>query len=97
LMGTAYYMAGISASFSGQYARADQMLRGALPLIGNDPSQTASALYELGMSNYRMADAAPARAKDALAYWRRCATMKSSFQGQAMKNIEAVRAEFNLP
>jgi tetratricopeptide (TPR) repeat protein len=97
MVGTAYYMAGISASFSGQYGKADQYLRAALPLIGNDAAQQASALYELGMSNYRMADSAPARAKDALAYWRRCATIKSNFQGQAMKNIEAVRAEFNLP
>lgn len=96
MLGAAYYMAGISSSVSGQFFRADQMLRAALPLISSDPAQEASALYALGMSNYKLADSSPARAKDALAFWRRCAAIKSSVQAQAAKNAEAVRVEFNL-
>ena len=97
MLGQAYYMAGIVSSFNGQYGRADQMLRAALPLITGDATQEASALYELGMSNYKLADSAPGRARDALAFWRRCASIRSSFQAQAAKNVEAVRSEFNLP
>jgi tetratricopeptide (TPR) repeat protein len=97
LLGAAYYMVGISSSFSGQYGRADQMLRAALPLIVNDATEEASALYELGMANYKLADSNPGRARDALAFWRRCAGLRSNFQAQAMKNADAVRAEFNLP
>ncbi|HVO97593.1 MAG TPA: hypothetical protein VMT15_05975 [Bryobacteraceae bacterium] len=97
MLGAAYYIAGITSSFNGQYARADQMLRAALPLISGNAAEEASALYELGMSNYKLADTSPTRAKDALAFWLRCAAMQSNFQAQAAKNAEAVRAEFNLP
>jgi len=97
MLGQAYYMAGIVSSVNGQYGRADQMLRAALPLISGDAVQEASALYELGMSNYKLADSAPGRARDALAFWRRCASIKSSFQAQAVRNADAVRSEFNLP
>jgi hypothetical protein len=37
------------------------------------------------------------RAQEAIKYWRRCATIKSNFQAQALKNVEATRIEFNLP
>ncbi len=96
-LGAAYYMAGSASSVTGQYARADQMLRAALPLISGNPAQMASALYQLGMSNYKLADTSPARAKDALAFWRRCSDIQSAVQAQAAKNAEAVRSEFNLP
>jgi hypothetical protein len=97
IVGAAYYMGGVSSSMTAQYARADQMLRAALPLIAGDANQEASALYQLGVSNYHLADTNPGRAKDALAYWRRCAAYKSNFQAQAMKNADSIRSEFNLP
>jgi tetratricopeptide (TPR) repeat protein len=97
ILGTANYMGGVSSNLTGQYGRADQMLRAALPLITGDGLQEATVFYHLGVANYHLADSSPARAKDALAYWRRCASIKSNFQGQAMKNAEALRVEFNLP
>jgi tetratricopeptide (TPR) repeat protein len=96
-LGTAYYMGGVSSALISQWARGDQMLRAALPLIAGESTQEATALYELGVANYHLADANPARARDALAFWRRCATIKSNFQAQAIKNVESVRNEFNLP
>jgi tetratricopeptide (TPR) repeat protein len=96
-LGTAYYMGGVSSSLISQWGRADQMLRAALPLIAGDSAQEATALYQLGVANYHLADANPARAKDALAFWKRCATIKSNFQAQAVKNVESIRNEFNLP
>jgi tetratricopeptide (TPR) repeat protein len=97
LLGAAYYMGGISSSLISQWGRADQMLRGALPLIAGDATQEAAAFYHLGVANYHLADSSPARARDALAYWRRCASLKSNFQSQAMKNADSIRNEFNLP
>lgn len=97
LLGTAYYMGGVSSSLAGQYGRADQMLRAALPLIAADGTQEATAFYQLGIANYHLADKDPSRAKEALAYWRRCASIRSSFQAQAIKNVESIRNEFNLP
>jgi tetratricopeptide (TPR) repeat protein len=97
IIGLAYYMAGVSSSLAGQYGRADQMLRAALPVIAGDETQQATAFYQLGVANYHLADKEPSRAAEALAYWRRCASIKSVFQAQAAKNIESVRSEFNLP
>jgi tetratricopeptide (TPR) repeat protein len=97
ILGTAYYMGGIASGATGLWSRSDQMLRAALPMIEADERQAVSALYTLGMANYHMADSSPARARDALAYWRRCASIKSSYQAQAMKNVESIRSEFNLP
>jgi len=97
LLGAAYYMGGISSSLLSQWGRADQMLRAALPSIAGDATQEAAAFYHLGVANYHLADSSPARARDALAYWRRCAMLKSNFQAQAIKNAESIRSEFNLP
>jgi tetratricopeptide (TPR) repeat protein len=97
ILAIANYMGGVSSDLIGQYARADQMLRTALPLITGDGLQEATAFYHLGVANYHLADSNAARARDALAYWRRCASIKSNFQAQAMKNAEALRVEFNLP
>jgi tetratricopeptide (TPR) repeat protein len=97
ILGSAYYMSGVSSSILGQYGRADAMLRTALPLIAGDGTQEATAFYHLGVANYHLADSSPGRARDALAYWRRCATMKSNFQAQAIKNADSIRNEYNLP
>ncbi len=97
LLAAAYYMGGVASALTGQYGRGDQMLRAALPMISGDATQQATALYELGIANYHLADNSPARAKDALAFWRRCSSIKSNFQAQAMKNAESIRVEFNLP
>lgn len=97
VLGSAYYMGGVFSSITAQYGRADQMLRAALPLISSDATQQATALYQLGVANYHLADTTPSRAKEALAYWRRCASIHSNFQAQALKNAESVKNEFNLP
>jgi tetratricopeptide (TPR) repeat protein len=97
LTGMAQYMAGVVASLNSQFGRADALLRAALPVISNNPTQEATALFHLGIANYRLADQSPARAQDALRFSRRCAAIKSAFQAQAAKNAESIRVEFNLP
>lgn len=97
MLGSANYMGGVSSSLSGQNGRADQMLRAAMPYVAGDATQEAAVFYFLGLSNYKLADQNPARAQEAIRFWRRCATIKSNFQAQALKNVEATRIEFNLP
>jgi tetratricopeptide (TPR) repeat protein len=97
MLGSAYYMGGVSSSLSAQHGRADQMLRAAMPYVAGDAMQEAAAFYFLGLSNYKLADREPSRAQEAVKFWRRCASIKSNFQAQAMKNIDATRSEFNLP
>jgi tetratricopeptide (TPR) repeat protein len=97
VLGSARYMGGVSCSLSGQYGRGDQMLRAAIPFVAGDATQEATVFYFLGLANYKLADKAPARAQDAIRFWRRCALVKSTFQAQALKNVDATRNEFNLP
>ncbi len=97
MLGSAFYMGGVSSTLSGQHARGDQMLRAALPSASGDPTQEATIFYFLGLSNYKLADKDPSRAQEAVKFWRRCAAFKSNFQAQALKNVEATRSEFSLP
>ncbi len=97
ITGSAHYMGGVSCSLSGQYGKADQMLRASLPYVAGDVSQEAAVYYFLGLSNYKLADREPGRAQEAVKFWRRCGTIKSNFQMQALKNVDATRSEFNLP
>ena len=96
-LGTAYYIGGVSSSLNGGFARADAMLRSALPYL-KDPGMEAVALYHLGIANYRLADkgGGPLRSMDALKFMRRCAAIKSPYQEQAARSIEAIKVEYNL-
>jgi hypothetical protein len=99
LQGEANYMAGVSNSLNNNFKAADNMLRAALPYIKNNADQQAALLYHLGMANYRLAEASNDRRRpvDALRYMRLCAAIKSPFQEQARRNVEAIKAEYNLP
>jgi len=97
MLGSANYMGGVSSSLTGQFGRADQMLRAALPFVASDAAQQAAVFYFLGLSNYKLADRDPTRAQEAVRFWRLCGNIRSNFQAQAMKNVEATRSEFNLP
>ena len=97
-LGNAYFMGGVLSSFLAHYKQADFMLRKALPFLPPDSPMAAGAYYHLGVSNYRMAEAGDTpRAAESLRYTRLCAAIKSTFQAQAVKNVEAIRTEYNLP
>jgi tetratricopeptide (TPR) repeat protein len=96
MLGTAYYMGGVSSSLNGLFPKSDLMLRAALPYV-KDPAIEAVVLYHLGLANYRLADkGGPSRSMDALRFMRRCAAIRSPFQEQAVRNIENIKAEYNL-
>ncbi len=98
-LGFANYMGGMSNSLSHNYAKADVMLRASLAYVKDNDAQNAAALYHLGMANYRLAEAGNDRSRpvDALRFMRRCAAIRSPFQEQAARNIEAIKSEYNLP
>ncbi len=97
VLGMANYMGGVSSSLLNQHARADTMLRAALPYLKDNEQMLAAALYLLGLANYRLAESGSrGRAADALRFTRQCASIRSSYQDQALKNVEAIKAEYNL-
>ena len=98
-LGVAYYITGMSASMSNNFRQADHMLRLALPAFKDNAGQLAALLYHLGMANYRLAEAGSDRSRpvDALRFMRQCASIRSPFQEQALKNVAGIRAEYNLP
>ena len=97
-LGMAYYMGGMSNSLNGNYAKADTLLRSALPYLKENAAEEAATLYHLGMANYRLAESGGDRNRpvEALKFMRRCATMKSPYQQQAQKNVDGIKAEYNL-
>jgi len=96
-LGSAHYMCGFVSSLRGNYALADRHLRAALPYLKGNPQLLAPALYHLGYANYKLAEKGEkGRVMDALKFTHECAVMSSSFQEQAVKNIEAIKSEYNL-
>ena len=95
----ANYLGGVSNSLNRNYAKADTMLRAAVASMRDTDPQLAPALYHLAMANYRMAEAGRDRSRpvDALKFMRRCAAIKSPYQEQALKNIDGIKSEYNLP
>ena len=67
--------------------------------FGKYEAQLAATLYHLAMANYRLAEASNDRTRpvDALRFMRRCATIRSPFQEQAVRNVESIKSEYNLP
>jgi len=98
MLGMAYYMGGMSNSLNSSFAKAEPLLRAALPYLRDNAAEEAATLYHLGMANYRLAEMSGDRNRpvEALKYMRRCAAMKSPYQQQAQKNVEGIKAEYNL-
>jgi tetratricopeptide (TPR) repeat protein len=97
VLGMANYMGGVSSSLLNQLGRADTMLRASLPSLKDNPNMEATALYLLGLANYRLAESGSrTRAMDALRFTERCAAIKSPYQAQAIKNIASIKSEYNL-
>jgi tetratricopeptide (TPR) repeat protein len=98
MLGMAYYMGGMSNSMNSSFAKADGLLRAALPYLKDNAAEEAATLYHLGMANYRLAESGGDRSRpvDALKFMRRCAAVKSPYQQQAQKNVDGIKAEYNL-
>jgi tetratricopeptide (TPR) repeat protein len=97
-LGNAHYLTGVIYSEQERFAEADRSLRAALPHIKYDDYVRASALFHLGWANYKMGEQAqsPSLLKEALHFNSLCASIKSPFRQQALKNLEAIRLEYDL-
>ena len=85
LTGTAYWMMGNLHLQENRWQQADQALRAALSRM---PGNEAPILFYLGWANYKMENYS-----DAMRFYRRCSTIRSQFQSQALKNITVIDSE----
>ena len=97
-LGAANYMIGVISSIQGRYQQADRSLRAALPIIrGTNEQVLGAALYHLGYANYQLAEQGERqRIFDAIKYNEQCATTRSSYREQAVKNVDSIKAAYNL-
>ncbi|MCX6621411.1 MAG: hypothetical protein NTY38_10085, partial [Acidobacteria bacterium] len=98
-LGVGHWLAGMALIGQNKAPAADTELRAALPFIGDNADLTSSALFQLGLINFRLGDAAKGDTKrilEALKFFQQCAGMKSQFQGQAQKNITVIRAKYRI-
>jgi tetratricopeptide (TPR) repeat protein len=98
ILGRAHWTAGIVYSGQNKFAQADQSLRSALPLIKGNDQLMASALFHLGLSNYRLGQGSKNKSQinDALRFSQQAAGIKGPFQAQASKNVKVIQSEFGL-
>jgi hypothetical protein len=97
-LGNAHYLKGVIYSEQERFAEADRALRAALPHIQYDDYVRASALFHLGWANYKLGEQSqsPGLIKEALRFNSLCASIRSPFRQQALKNLEAIKLEFDL-
>lgn len=95
-LGLAFWMTGRTLVGGGKHADGDQALRQALPLLNEQ--LLADAYFNLGIANYKMAQAAKSKLHitDALAFMRKAAAIKGPYQERATKNVAAMSKEFGV-
>ncbi|MBI3279011.1 MAG: hypothetical protein HYZ57_04115 [Acidobacteria bacterium] len=97
ILGRAHWMAGLLYSVQGKYSLADKHLRASLPLL-HAADMIAGALYHLGYVNFRIAEGGERiRIHDAVRFTGECVKIPSAIQAQAVENLRAMKAEYNLP
>jgi hypothetical protein len=96
--GWANWMAGVVYGKQARYGLSDRYLRAALGYIREDLRLTAAAYFYLGYDNYALAGelADKGRAIEAVKFSKLCADMDSPFRSLALKNLEALRNEYNV-
>ncbi|MBZ5581869.1 MAG: hypothetical protein LAQ30_06625 [Acidobacteriia bacterium] len=72
-----------------QFARADQELRAALPMVESNAAMKAETLFYLGFANYKME-----KIQEAVNFYRACAAIPGPFQATANKNIAGIKREY---
>lgn len=96
--GWASWLAGVVYGKQARYGLSDRYLRVALNYVHGDPRLLAAALYYLGYDNYALAGelSDKGRAIDAVKFSKQCADMDSPFRVLALKNLEALRDDYNV-
>jgi hypothetical protein len=96
--GWANWMAGVVYGKQARYGLSDRYLRAALRYIQENPRLIAAAYFYLGYDNYALAGELTdkGRAVEAVKFSKLCADMDSPFRSLALKNLEALRNEYNV-
>jgi hypothetical protein len=96
--GWASWLAGVVYGKQARYGLSDRYLRVALKYIHEDQRLLAAAYFYLGYANYALAGelADKGRAVDAVKFSKLCVDMDSPFRSLALKNLEALRNDYNL-
>lgn len=96
--GWASWLAGVVYGKQARYGLSDRYLRTALSYIHENQRLLAAAYFYLGYDNYALAGelADKGRALDAVKFSKRCAEMDSPFRSLALKNLEALRNDYNV-
>lgn len=84
----ANWLVGRIALDRGDYPVADRSLRSALPVLNDKGTLVAPALFYLGWANDKLG-----RYDEAMRFYRQCATMRSTFQDQAARNLGILQTE----
>jgi tetratricopeptide (TPR) repeat protein len=98
-LGATLWMQGMIESSQSKFVAADKTLREALPYLEGNDQLMASALFNLGLANYKLGSGKTTntqRILDALKFNQQCAAIKSQFQGQALSNIKAIRSQYRI-
>jgi hypothetical protein len=96
--GWASWLAGVVYGKQARYGLSDRYLRVALGYIQQDQRLLAAAYFYLGYANYALAGelADKGRAVEAVKFSKQCVDMDSPFRSLALKNLEALRNDYNL-
>jgi len=96
--GWASWLAGVVYGKQARYGLSDRYLRVALSYVHEDHRLLAAAYFYLGYANYALAGelADKGRAIEAVKFSKECADMDSPFRSLALKNLEALRNDYNV-
>ena len=74
------------------------MLRAAVPLVKDNEQLYGTALFHLGLSNYKLAQASKNKTQiaDAISFSKQAAAVKGPLQAQAAKNVKVMQQEFGV-
>jgi hypothetical protein len=91
-------MSGTTLSGKSKFAEAYKRLRSALPLIKDNEQLYGSALFHLGLANYRLAQRSKNKAQiaDAVTFSKQAAAVKGPLAAQAAKNVKVMQQEFGI-
>ncbi len=96
--GWASWLAGVVYGKQARYGLSDRYLRSALNYIQDTPRLLAAAYFYLGYANYALAGelSDKGRAIDAVKFSKQCAEIDSPFRSLALKNLQALRSDYNV-
>ena len=86
--GLAHYMSGKLYYNENNFEKADEELRGALPLVQSNADLKPEVLFLLGFADFKLK-----KLQDAAGFFKDCAAIKSPYQASAAKNLEGVRVQ----